>query len=317
MLAGVACPGGLEVVDVDLPTPGDFDLLVKVASASLNRADLFAAQALRDNAGQTVGMEWAGTVVEIGSKVSWFGVGDRVVCSGNGGYAEYACCPAVRAIAMSPELSFDEAAVLPLALMTAHNALIVANMKEGANVLVHGASSGVGLATIRIAQLLGANLVAATSRNADNRERLRDFGANPVVDPANGWASALKGATAGHGADVIVDLVTGPGLNETMRAAALLGRIVNVGRLGGMAGEIDLDFHALKRLSLIGVTFRTRTMDEVAAIVRGVAADLWRHVESGELRLPIDSVFPLGEAPAALARMARNEHFGKIVLRVA
>ena len=135
-----------------------------------------------------------------------------------------------------------------------------------------------------------------------------------MIDPVDGWSAKLKEATGGHGADVIVDMVTGPGLNQTMMAAALLGRIVNVGRLGGGAAEINLDLHAVNRLSLIGVTFRTRTIDEIADITRGVETALWHHVETGALRLPIDKIFPLSEAPAALAHMAANKHFGKIAL---
>jgi NADPH2:quinone reductase len=200
--------------------------------------------------------------------------------------------------------------------MTAHNALAtVGAMKAGDTVLIHGASSGVGIAAIRIAKMLGAKFVAATSRNPDNRARLGAVGADLVLDPVEGWAAQLREATDGHGADVTVDMVTGPGLKETMKAAALLGRIVNVGRLGGGAAEIDLDLHALNRLSLIGVTFRTRTLDEIADINRGVEMGLWHHVESGALRLPVDRVFPLAEAPAALAHMADNRHFGKIALK--
>ena len=314
MLAGVADPDGLKVAEVEIPSPGPEDLLVKVVAAGLNRADLFAAT--MGVSGQPIGMEWAGEVVEVGSAVRGFAVGNRVACSGAGGYAEYAVCNARRAIRLSNKLDLAEAAVLPLALMTAHNALAtVGAMKAGDTVLIHGASSGVGIAAIRIAKMLGAKFVAATSRNAANRDRLGAFGADLVLDPAEGWAARFKDATGGHGADVTVDMVTGPGLKETMKAAALLGRIVNVGRLRGAAAEIDLDLHAVNRLSLIGVTFRTRSLDEIAEISRGVEMGLWHHVENGALRLPIDKAFPLAEAPAALDRMARNEHFGKIALR--
>ncbi len=313
MLAGVAAPDGLKVTEIARPNPGPGEILVKVAAAGLNRADLFAAT--MSPARTPIGMEWAGEVVEIGADVRGFTVGNRVACSGAGGYAEYAVCNARRAIRISNKLDLVEAATLPLVLMTAHNALsTVGAMKAGDKVLIHGASSGAGIAAVRIARLLGAGFIAATARNEGNRARLADLGADLVIDPAEGWSAQLREATGGHGADVIVDMVTGPGLRETMKAAALLGRIVNVGRLGGPAAEIDLDLHAVNRLSLIGVTFRTRTIDEIAEITRGVETALWHHVETGALRLPLDKVFPLAEATAALERMAANRHFGKIAL---
>ncbi len=313
MLAGVADPGGLKIADIAIPRPGADDMLVKVAAAGLNRADLFAAT--MSPAGTAIGMEWAGEVVEVGANVRGFAVGNRVACSGAGGYAEYAVCNTRRAIRISSKLDLTEAATLPLVLMTAHNALAtVGALKAGEKVLIHGASSGAGIAAVRIARLLGAGFVAATSRNPANRAKLSELGADCVIDPAEGWSDQLREATGGHGADVIIDMVTGPGLNETMKAAALLGRIVNVGRLGGPSAEINLDLHAVNRISLIGVTFRTRTLDEIAEISRGVETALWHHVESGALRLPLDRAFPLAEAPAALAHMAANEHFGKIAL---
>lgn len=313
MLGGIADPNGLKVAEIERPRPGPEEILVKVAAAGLNRADLFAAT--MSPPGTVIGMEWAGEVVEVGSGVRGFAVGNRVACSGGGGYAEYAVCNARRAIRISSKLDLTEAATLPLVLMTAHNALAtVGAMKAGDKVLIHGASSGAGIAAIKIAKLLGAGLVAATSRSEANRARLAELGADIVIDPADGWSARLREATGGHGADVIVDMVTGPGLNETMMAAALLGRIVNVGRLGGGTTEINLDLHAVNRISLIGVTFRTRTLDEIADICRGVENALWHHVESGALRLPVDRSFPLAEAPAALAHMADNRHFGKIAL---
>ena len=123
-------------------------------------------------------------------------------------------------------------------------------------------------------------------------------------------------ATDGRGVDLIVDQVSAGVSRENMRAAAVRGRIINVGRLGGFAGEFDFDLHALKRIDYIGVTFRTRSLDEVREINRRMRADLWGDVESGRLRLPIDRVFPLDQAASALAHMRANAHFGKIVLRI-
>jgi NADPH2:quinone reductase len=130
------------------------------------------------------------------------------------------------------------------------------------------------------------------------------------------WPDEVAKATGGKGVDLIVDQVSASVANQNMRAAAILGRIVNVGRLGGMKGEFDFDLHALKRIDYIGVTFRTRSLDEVREIVRKMRADLWPAVEAGTLHLPIDRTFPLDEAAAAQAHMRANAHFGKIVLTV-
>jgi NADPH2:quinone reductase len=123
-------------------------------------------------------------------------------------------------------------------------------------------------------------------------------------------------ATDVKGVDLIVDQVSASVANENLRAAAVLGRIINVGRLGGFKGEFDFDLHAMKRVDYIGVTFRTRSVEEVREINRVMRADLWGDIESGKLKLPIDKTFPLDQTAAALAHMRANAHFGKIVLTV-
>src|SRR5262249_9424940 len=125
---------------------------------------------------------------------------------------------------------------------------------------------------------------------------------------------AVLTAQDGKGANFIVDMLAGPVVLQTMRATGLLGRIVNVGRLAGMKAEFDFDLHALRRIDYIGVTFRTRTLEEVREINRRVGADLWRAGTAGQLRLPIDRRLPLDEAAAAQVHMRENKHFGKIVL---
>jgi NADPH2:quinone reductase len=170
---------------------------------------------------------------------------------------------------------------------------------------------------LQIAKLKGARLVMGTSTNAARRARLAEFGADRAIDTSRpDWPDEVLAATGGKGVDLIVDQVSASVANGNMKAAAVLGRIVNVGRLGGAKGEFDFDLHALKRIAYIGVTFRTRSVEEVRAIVAAMRADLWPHVESGKLALPIDKTFPLAEAPAALAHMLANQHFGKIVLTV-
>ena len=214
-------------------------------------------------------------------------------------------------------MSFAEAATLPIALKTMHDALVGnGRLQAGESVLIQGASSGVGLMGLQIAKHLGAAPVIGTSRDAGRRERLKEFGADRALDPSDPDWPEQAAEAAGGGVDLFVDQISGGVANGNMKAAAIQGRIVNVGRLGGFSGEFDYDLHALKRIHYIGVTFRTRSVEEVRAINRAMRADLWPAVESGKLRLPIDRTFPLDQAAAALDHMRANAHLGKIVLEV-
>ena len=322
MKAGVATVNGLEIRSVPRPAPGPEQVLVRVMAAGMNRADLLAAKGQyspsSDSQDKPIGMEWAGEVVELGSDVRDFHVGQRVMCSGSGGYAEYAVADHKRTIAVDDtSLSFEQAAVLPLALLTAHDAVVTHGRLAAADrVLVQGASSAVGLMCLQIARSKGAGLVVGTSTNEERRGKLEKFGANLVIDPLNDdWPEHVLRATEGKGVDLVVDMVSGRTVNQNMQAAAVLGRIVNVGRLGGGHIEFDCDLHAKKRLNYIGVTFRTRSLEEIREINRKMIEDLWPQVVSGELALPIDRSFSLDEAPQAHAYMAANQHFGKIVLK--
>jgi NADPH2:quinone reductase len=321
MKAGVATEDGLQVRDLPQPKAAPGQVLVRVRAAGLNRADLNAAKgagvATRASLSKPIGMEWAGEIAEAGAGVTDFRAGDRVMCSGSGGYAEYAVCEAARTMPVpGAAMSFEQAAVLPLALLTMHDAIATnGRLQRGEAVLILGASSGVGLLGLQIARHMGAGVVIGSSTNDAKRARLPELGADVVVDTRDpGWADTVLAATGGKGVDLIVDMISGPTIGQSMKAAAIRGRIVNVGRLGGTRAEFDFDLHALKRLDYIGVTFRTRTPEEVAEIVRRMRADLWDALAAGTLRLPIDSRFPLDRAVAAHARMRANEHFGKIVL---
>jgi NADPH2:quinone reductase len=298
-------------------------VLVRVRAAGLNRADLIMASGRMHGSaggpGTVLGLEFAGEVEAVGSEVEGIKPGERVMCSGSGGYAQFAVADWGR-VANIPanNMSYEQAATLPVALQTMHNAVVTAGrLKSGESVLIQGASSGVGLMGLQIAKFTGARLVMGTSTNAGRRQRLKEFGADLAIDTTDpAWADAVLEATDGKGVDLIVDQVSGTVANENLRAAAILGRIVNVGRLGGFKGEFDFDLHALKRIDYIGVTFRTRSLAEVREINRAMRADLSEAVAAGKLRLPIDRTFPLEQAAAALAHMRANAHFGKIVLTV-
>lgn len=320
MKAAVASPSGLELRDIPLPVAQPNEVVVRVRAAGINRADLAAARGAfhpgHGTAGSPIGLEWAGEVTEVGADVGDIKPGDRVMGSGIGGYAEYAACDAGRIMPMPAGMSFEQAAILPIALLTLHNALITqGRLKAGESVLIQGASSGVGLMGLQMAKLWGAQPVIGSATNDMRRQRLKDFGADLAIDPRDAeWPEAVLKATGGNGVNLTVDMVSGAAVNKIMKASALLGRIVNVGRLGGAKAEFDFDLHALKRIDYIGVTFRTRTIEEVREIVRLMRADLWDAVLAGKLTLPLDRTFPLDEAVAAQTHMRANAHFGKIAL---
>ena len=320
MKAGVATENGLELRDIPQPKPQPFQILVRVKAAGLNRADLAASRGSggHGSVGGTVGIDWAGEVVEVGSEVKGgFKPGDRVMCAGSGGYAEYAVADWGRVVPMPADISFEDAATLPVALGTMHDALVTnGRLKRGESVLIQGASSGVGLMAMQIAKLLGAKIVIGTSTNAGRRARLKEFGADLAVDTSDPkWPDLVLEATGGAGVNLMIDQVSGALMNASMRATAVLGRIVNVGRLGGGKAEFDFDLHANRRIAYIGVTHRTRSVDELREETRAMWADLADAVKARKLSLPIDKTFPLAEAKAAQEYMRANKHFGKILLK--
>jgi NADPH2:quinone reductase len=323
MKAAVLGANGVEIREVDRPRPGPEQVLVRVRAAGLNRADLIMASGRMHGsaggAGAILGLEVAGEVAEVGSGVTHVKPGDRVMASAAAAYAEYTVADMGRVHKIpANNMTFPQAATLPVALQTMHNAVVTAGrMKAGEAVMIQGASSGVGLVAMQIAKARGARLVVGSSTNAERRERLGEFGADLAVDSRDpGWADAVLAATGGKGVDLIVDQISGYVANQNLKATAILGRIVNVGRLGGFHGDFDFDLHALRRIDYIGVTFRTRSVAEVREINRVMREDLWTDVEAGRIALPIDRAFPLDEAAAALAHMKANAHFGKIVLEM-
>jgi NADPH2:quinone reductase len=323
MRAAVVTADGVKVQEAPRPSPGPEDILVRVRAATLNRADLAVAaghsHGAMGGAGTVLGLDFAGEVAEVGSAVTGVRPGDRVTCSGAGGYAEYAVADIGRVLPVPDRnLSWEQAATLPVALATMHDALVVnGRFRAGESAMILGASSGVGLMGMQIAKFLGATVVVGTSTDAVRRARLAEFGADVAVDTKDsGWVDEVLAVTGGRGVDVVVDQVSGALINAAMRATAITGRIVNVGRLGGARAEFDFDLHANRRIAYIGVTHRTRSRDEIRAEYAAMKRDLWDAVQEGRFALPIDKVFPLDQAVEALAHMKANQHFGKIALSI-
>lgn len=322
MKAAVVTAEGVKVQQAPRPVPGPEQVLVRVRAAGLNRADLGVAaghaHGRMGGAGTILGLEFAGEVAAVGAGVSGIKPGDRVMCAGSGGYAEYAIADMGRVQPVPDRnMSWEEAATLPVALATMHDALISnGRLAKGEAVLILGASSGVGLMGMQIAKYMGAGLVIGTSTNAERRARLKEFGADHAVNTNDSdWADQVLALTEGRGVQLVIDQVSGGTINAAMRATAILGRIVNVGRLGGMHGDFDFDLHATRRIAYIGVTHRTRSVAEIREEERVARRDLRKGVDEGVFHLPIDRVFALDEAVEALAHMKANAHLGKIILK--
>jgi NADPH2:quinone reductase len=320
MRAIVSSADGPVLKDIPRPSPGPDEVLVQVKASSLNRADLAmlkgAAHGRVGGVGFALGLEWAGEVVEVGRAVKAWRVGDRVMAGGGGAFAEFAVGHARRIYAVPKDLSFEQASTLPVALQTMHDALCTNGLLEpGQAVLIQGASSAVGLMGLQIAKYLRAGPVIGSSTSPQRRARLSEFGADLAIDTsAPDWVAHVLAATGGRGVDLLIDLVAGPLMNGNLQATRIGGRIVNVGRLAGNAGELDFDLHSMRRITYVGVTFRTRSAAQVEEIVARATHALMPALAAGSLRLPIDKTYRLENATDAFERMARNEHFGKIVL---
>ncbi len=323
MRAAVVTADGVRVLDVPKPLPGAEEVLVRVRAATLNRADLGVAaggsHGSMGGAGTILGLDFAGEVAAVGAGVTGVKVGDRITASGSGGYAEYAIADVGR-VQKVPDrnLSWEEAATLPVALATMHDAIVTnGRLARGESVMILGASSGVGIMGMQIAKFLGASLVVGTSTDPDRRAKLKEYGADVAVNTRDAdWSDQVLAATAGKGVDLVIDQISAATINAAMRCTAIMGRIVNVGRLGGGKGEFDFDLHATRRIAYVGVTHRTRSREEIRAEYAAMRHDLWQAVQHGKFSIPIDRVFPLDLVVEALGHMKANRHFGKIVLAI-
>lgn len=316
--------GHLEVADVADPQAGPGQVVIAVRAASVNRADLLIRRGTYDARGSALpigGLDCAGEILEVGESVTGWAPGDRVMSMAGGGYAQRVAVDARRPLSLPESWSFAEGAAAITGLMTEHDALRTGGgLQPGEVVVINGAASGVGLLGVQVAARLGANPVIAVVRRdrPDAAGLLEQLGAAQVIvagEPPS-FADAMDEATGGHGADVVIDHVGGSWLAETVRCVAPYGRIVNIGRLGGTTGELDLGALAAKRARVIGSTFRIRNEDQIAEVVAAFRADLGHPLSAGEFRSPVDRTFPLEEAQAAHEHMAENGHLGKIVLEM-
>jgi NADPH2:quinone reductase len=310
--------GHVEIRSVPDLEPSAGQVLVSVRASGLNRGEIGQAKSLRTGSPSPIGVEFAGEVAAVGAGVSTWQKGDRVMGHGRGGQAEYALADARALMRVPPSLSWIEAASFPNVFITAHDAVVTnGQLRAGEAILVNAASSGVGLAAIQIASLLGAKPIIATTRSASKIEKLSPYGADVAIDTSRqSQVDAVMDATSKKGVDVIIDCVGGTVFEANLASLAVKGRLVNIGRLGSSTAQFDITQLWLKRLKLIGVTFRTRSEEERLTCIEACARDLLEPLAAGKLRWPIERTWPLERLAEAHADMERDQHFGKIVITV-
>lgn len=307
--------------DEPTPEPGAGQVRVRVRATAINRADLMqragSYPAPPDAPAHILGLEYAGEVDALGGGVHEVRVGQRVFgLVGGGSYAEYVVVPE-RALATMPDsLSFEDAAAMPEAFLTAYDAMVSqGGLTAGSWVLVHAAASGVGTAAVQIAKAIGARVIA-TARTEEKLEAVRKLGADAAICVQDAvFADAVRKATGG-GVDVVLELVGGAYVPEDLRALNVLGRIVLVGLVGGRSADVDLGLLLRKRARLLGTALRSRPLEEKIAVHRVLQHQLAPLFAEQKLRPVIDRIMDLADVDAAHARMKSNEGIGKIVLRV-
>jgi NADPH2:quinone reductase len=303
----------LYAAQIDTPSPIEGHVLIKVRAAGVNRPDILqrkGAYPPPPGAPATLGLEVAGEVVVAAGR---WQVGDRVCALlGGGGYAEYVSVDARHCLPIPEGLDFVQAAALPETVFTVFvNVFEHGALKAGETLMVHGATSGIGVAAIQMAKAAGAKVIA-TARGADKAEAARGLGADLAIDAsAEAFGAAAK---AFGGADVVLDMVGGPYFDGNIEAMNYRGRLVYIASQGG--GNIDVPVFRLmlKQLILTGSTLRPRSADEKARITAEIERLVWPWVAEGKVKAVVDHTYPLADAAAAHARLEDGGHVGKVVL---
>lgn len=321
----VTAPGGPEVLqwqDVPEPQPGPDEALLEVVAAAVNRADLLQRQGYYDpppGSPPYPGLECSGRIVELGGNVSGWSVGDPVCALlGGGGYAQRVAVPAGQLLPVPDGLDLVAAAGLPEAACTVwSNLFMLAGLREGETLLVHGGSSGIGTFAIQLATAFGAT-VAVTAGSAAKLARCRELGAEITINYRDeDFVARIKEATRGRGANVILDIMGASYLARNIEALAPAGRLAVIGLQGGRRAELDLGALMGKRAAVLSTSLRARPEPEKAVIVASVRKHLWPLVADGRIRPVIDRVLPITEAAEAHRVLEASEHVGKVVLAVA
>lgn len=313
-------PGGPEVLRVaELPelTPGPGELLIKVAAAGVNRADLqqrIGVYAPPPGASDIIGLECSGTVAELGPDVEGWNVGDPCVALlAGGGYAEYVAVPAGQVVRPPEGIDLITAGGLIEVAATVVSNLTAARLAAGETFLVHGGAGGIGTFAIQYAKTLGATVIA-TGGTEDKLAHCRSVGADVAISYRGDWPVAVAEATGGRGVDVILDNMGAKYLEPNTASLAADGRLIVIGLQGGRRATLDLGALLAKRASVSATSLRGRPVDQKAAICRQVAEQVWPQFTAGAIAPAPETRMPLAEVVAAHTRLESGDNIGKILL---
>jgi NADPH2:quinone reductase len=314
-------PEVLQLREVPTPQPAAGEILVRVRAAGINRADILQRlgqyPAPPGAPADIPGLEYAGEVAALGAGARAWKVGDRVMgLVPAGGYAERVAVNEALALRLPSGWSFEQAAAVPEAFITAHDALFrQMRLRAGERVLIHAVGSGVGTAALQLAQAFGARTFG-TSRSATKLEQARILGLEVGIDSSReDFADAVKRQTGGAGVDVVFDLVGGPVLAGSIQALSRGGRMIVVGLTGGRSAPIDLGAVLSKRLTIVGTVLRARTLEEKISVTAHFAAEVLPLLEGGIVRPVVERSYPLAQAAEAHRRLESDAVFGKLVLQ--
>ena len=310
----------LEQRDSPVPEPGPRQLLVRMHAAGLNRGEFLLGHGLHGKPGtwKAIGGEGAGEVVVVGSEVTGFKPGDRVMGRCAGAFSEYALMEAAEAMMVPAGLSWEQAASIPLTFLVSYDMLVLqGRLKRDEWLLINGVSSGVGVASLQLGKMLGARVIG-TSGSADKLAALKPLGLDVALCTRKpDFAAAVMEMTNNRGADLIVNTVGGTVFAENIRALAFEGRLATVGYVDGVVhAEIDLETLHAKRLTVFGVSNKMRTKEQRAAAVPRFVAEVMPHFATGRIKPQIDQVMDFAQLADGKSRMEAGTHVGKIVLRM-
>ncbi|ATZ25726.1 Quinone oxidoreductase 1 [Streptomyces lavendulae subsp. lavendulae] len=315
-------PGGPEALvwaEVPDPVAGEGEVLVEVAASAVNRADVLQRQGFYDpppGASRHPGLECSGRIVALGPGVSGWSVGDEVCALlAGGGYAERVAVPVGQLLPVPAGVDLVAAAALPEVVCTVwSNVFMVAGLRPGETLLVHGGSSGIGTMAIQLGKAVGAR-VAVTAGGKEKLARCAELGADVLVDyREQDFVEELRAATGGAGADVILDIMGAKYLARNLDALAVNGRLAIIGLQGGVKAEVNLGALLAKRAAITATSLRTRPLEEKAAIVAAVREHVWPLIASGRVRPVVHATYPMSRASEAHRVLESSAHVGKLLL---
>jgi putative PIG3 family NAD(P)H quinone oxidoreductase len=317
-------PGGPEALvwdEVPDPVAGEGEVLVEVVAGAVNRADILQRQGFYDpppGASRYPGLECSGRIAEVGPGVSGWDVGEEVcaLLSG-GGYAEKVAIPAGQLLPVPKGIDLKQAAALPEVICTVwSNVFMIAHLRPGETLLVHGGSSGIGTMAIQLAKSIGAK-VAVTAGTEEKLERCAELGADILINyREQDFVAEVRKATDGAGADVILDNMGAKYLDRNIQTLAVNGRLAIIGMQGGIKAELNIATLLNKRAAVSATSLRARPVTEKAAIVAAVREHVWPLLEGAHVRPIIDRELPMNEAAAAHRVVEESGHVGKVLLVV-